>query len=67
MAQFIELIDSITSRHPYGDLFRRWFTSAMPETDTFLGVFLNEQPMTINGAHHRTYCGEVVRCGLRPL
>ncbi len=55
------------SDRSYGDLFRRWFTAAAPETDTFLGVFLNEQPMTINGAHHRTCCGEVIRYGLRPL
>ena len=54
------------SERSYGDLFRRWFTSGMPETDTFLGVFLNEPPATMNMAHYRTCCGEVVRYGLRP-
>ena len=50
----------------YGDLFRRWFASVMPDDEIYLGTFLNEQPMTISGAHRRTCCGEVVRYGLRP-
>ena len=54
------------SDRSYADLFRRWFTSEIPETDTFLGVFLNEPPATMNMAHYRTCCGEVIRYGLKP-
>ena len=50
----------------YGDLLRLWFSSVMPDDEQYLSMFLNEQPMTISGAHRRTCCGEVVRYGLRP-